>query len=25
MADVKDAGFDKLGLITKPLFDKAKK
>ncbi len=25
MADVKDAGFDKLGMITKPLYDKAKK
>ncbi|MCK4837621.1 MAG: protein TolR [Desulfobulbaceae bacterium] len=25
MADIKDAGFDKLGMITKPLFDKAKK
>lgn len=25
MADVKDAGFDKLGMITKPLYDKAQK
>jgi biopolymer transport protein ExbD len=23
MADVKEAGFDKLGMITKPLYDKA--
>lgn len=25
MADVKDSGFDKLGMITKPLYDKASK
>ena len=25
MADVKDSGFDKLGMITKPLYDKAEK
>jgi len=25
MADVKDAGFDKLGMITQPLYDKAQK
>ena len=25
MADIKDAGFDKLGMITKPLYDKAQK
>ena len=25
MADVKDAGFERMGMITKPLYDKAKK
>ena len=25
MADIKNSGFDKLGMITKPLYDKAKK